>query len=160
MQFTERYNGYPTRQLWPSVLETACHATPSCHLIFWLKLLSLAIIRHCICMQHLLTCSLMPISFHLHYLLPTFWDWWHQSIHILLTVLEPFLLHRNSSFIQWQTNVNGSHISLQYTVEHNEEAQAPNMCTYKIILISISYYRFCSTQQYMALICITMSMTV
>lgn len=33
---------YPTRQLWPSCLETACHAAPSCLFIAWLKLLSLA----------------------------------------------------------------------------------------------------------------------
>ena len=54
----------PTRQLRPSCLETACHAVPSCQFIVWLKLLSLAMVRHCICsMYHVLTCSLMSVLF-------------------------------------------------------------------------------------------------
>jgi len=52
------------------------------------------------------------------------------------------------------TNVNSSHIFLQYTVNTNEAAQAPYLYTYKI-LISVSYCRSCSTQQYMELIRVT-----
>jgi hypothetical protein len=31
---------------------------------------------------------------HLNFMLPTFWYWWHQCIHITLKALESFLLHQ------------------------------------------------------------------
>ena len=103
----------PTWQLRSSCFETSCHAAPSCHFIAWLKVLSLAMIRHCICStHHILTCSFMSVLFISISCCP------HSrtggpSTHILLTALELFLLHRNSIFIQRQTKVNDSHISLQ-----------------------------------------------
>jgi hypothetical protein len=146
---------WPTRQLRPSCLETACHATLSCHFIVWVKLLSLAMICHCICsMHHVLTCSFMSVVFHLYFVSPTFWDWWHRSIPILLTALELFLLYRNSILVQWQTNVTATFLNSTLW-NTNEVAQAPYMYTYKTILISVSYGRSWSTQQHMALICVT-----
>jgi len=50
-------------------------------------------ISHYICsMYHVLTCS--GTYTHLYFMSATFLYWWHQCIHIQITTLELFLLHK------------------------------------------------------------------
>ena len=136
-----------------------CHSKLSLHCLvkaFIINHMSLYL-QHVSCFDMLIY---VPIV-HLYFMSLTFWNWWHPSIHILLPVLELFLLHRNSIFIQWQTYVNDSHISLQYTMEHWGGTWTKRVCIQKNTYLNIILQFLFNPTAYATNMCnLTMSMTL
>jgi hypothetical protein len=89
---------------------------------------------------------------HLYFMSPTFWYWWHLCIHITLTALELFLLHKEFNHCTLANKCHWKQHFLQHTAETLIKRHMHKTCIHTNFLIA---HITGHVRLHMALMCIT-----